>query len=211
MRSLYAPVRSFFEAERERPQWRGVLVVGATAVLPVVASLVLASLTPQGHRPVVSMATGAGTVDAPAHRVRDLVLLLVIPFAFWLLYAALAYGITAVFGGEGGFARHATLFAWGHAPELVVETVWFAAFVANVAGTTPPGDPAETEAWTAAVFSGPAMAAVDVLYPVAVLVSVGLLAVATSVGRRVSLRQAVVAVLPVLVVEVGTYYALVVA
>jgi len=50
------------------------------------------------------------------------------------------------------------------------------------------------------------MAAVDVLYPATVTISFGLWVLATAVGRRVTTRQAALAVLPALVIELVTYY-----
>jgi len=208
---IVEPVRAVFEAERQRPRWRGLAVITVIACIPLVANLVLVSRTPQGDQPVVALATSTGTVEAPAFALGSLSLTLGIPFCFWLLYTGVAYGITARFDGEGSFTRYATLFAWGLVPGLAVQLFWLGALVANATAMDPPADPSRNAAWIEAVQSGPAMAAVDVLYPLAVSVSFGLWVLATAVGRRVTTRRAALAVLPALVVELSTYYVFAVA
>jgi len=203
---LVGPVRAFFEAERQRPRWRGLAVVTAIACTPLVANLVLAARMPRGDQPVVALATGTGVVEAPALALASVVLGFATPFLFWLLYAGIAYGITTRFDGTGSFTRYATLFAWGLVPGLVVQLFWLGALVTNATTTGPPVAPAENAAWIEAVQSGPAMAAVDVLYPVAAIVAFGCWVVATAVGRGVTPRQATLAVLPALAIELTTYY-----
>lgn len=203
---LVGPVRAFFEAERQRPRWRGLAVVAAIACTPLVANLVLSARMPRGDQPVVALATGAGVVEAPALALASVVLGFATPFFFWLLYTGIAYGITARFGGEGSYTRYATLFAWGLAPGLAVQLFWLSALVANATTRAPPADPSRNAAWIEAVQSGPAMAAVDVLYPVAAVVAFGLWVLATAVGRGVTTRQAALAVLPALAIELTTFY-----
>lgn len=203
---IVGSVRAFFEAERQRPRWRGLAIITIIACTPLAANLVLVSRTPQGDQPVVSLATSTGTVEAPAFALVSLSLSLGIPFFFWVLYTAIAYGVTAAFDGEGSYTRYATLFAWGLIPGMAVQLFWLGALVANATTRAPPADPSRNAAWIEAVQSGPAMAAVDVLYPTAVVVSFGFWVLATAVGRRVTTRQATLAVLPALVIELTTYY-----
>jgi|AntDeeMinimDraft_5_1070356.scaffolds.fasta_scaffold01265_10 hypothetical protein len=203
---IVEPVRAFFEAERQRPRWRGLAIITIIACTPLLGNLVLVSRTPQGDQPVVALATSTGTVEAPAFALVSLFLTLGIPFFFWLLYTAIAHLVTAVFDGEGSFTRYATLFAWGLAPGLGVQLFWLGALVANATAMEPPADPSQNAAWIEAAQSGPAMAAVDVLYPATVTISFGLWVLATAVGRRVTTRQAALAVLPALVIELVTYY-----
>jgi len=203
---IVEPVRAFFEAERQRPRWRGLAIITIIACTPLLGNLVLVSRTPQGDQPVVALATSTGTVEAPAFALVSLFLTLGIPFFFWLLYTAIAHLVTAAFDGEGSYTRYATLFAWGLVPGMAVQLFWLGALVANATTRAPPADPSRNAAWIEAVQTGPAMAAVDVLYPAAVAVSFGFWVLATAVGRRVTTHQAVLAVLPALVIELATYY-----
>lgn len=199
-------IRAFFEAERQRSQWRGVAVVTVLALTPLIANLVLVILTPRGDQPVVSLATRTGTLEAPAFALVGLVLSFGTAFFFWILYAGIAYGITAYFDGDGSFTRFATLFAWGLVPGLFVQIFWLGALVANATTSPPPSDPAGTAAWIESVQTGPAMTAVDLMYPVAALLSFCLLVFATAVGRAVRTHHAAVAVVPALLVELASYY-----
>lgn len=197
---------AFFEAERRRPRLRGLAIITAIACVPLTANLVLVTRTPRGDQPVVAFASGTTAIEAPAFTLLSVLLSFATAFVFWLLYAGIAYAITAVFDGEGAFTRYAALLAWGTTPGLFVQFVWLAALVSNATSMTPPADPSGNAAWIEAVQSGPAMAAVDVLYPAALLVAFGLWTLATAVGRRVDTWQAAVAVFPALVVELGAYY-----
>lgn len=198
-------LRAFFEAERQRPRWRGLLVVTVVALVPFVGGLVLVTLTPTGDQPAVALATRSGVVETPAFTLSGVIISFVTPFVFWLLYTAIAHGITANFGGEGSYTRYATLFAWGFLPGLLVETLWMGVLIANVTETAPPEGPTGTAAWIESVQAGPAMTAVEVLYPPALLVSFVLWTVATEVGRRVTTRQAALAAMPALLVELAAY------
>lgn len=206
MSAVANDLRAFFEAERQRQRWRGLVIVTAIAFVPLVANLVLVSRTPRSDQPVVVLATQTGAIETPAITLLSLVISFATAFVFWLLYAGLAHGITAAYGGEGSFTRFATLFAWGMIPGLIVQIFWLGALVANATEMTPPENPSGNAAWIEAVQSGPAMAAVEPLYPAAIVVSFGLWVLATAVGRRVTPRQAVVAVLPAFVIELSTLF-----
>lgn len=206
MTTVVDDVRSFFEAERQRPRWRGLVIMTTLACVPLVGSLVLATRMPSGDQPVVALATQTGAIEAPALTLLSVVLSFGTAFLFWLLYTGIAHAITAVFGGEGSFLRYATLFTWGFLPGLAVQLLWLGALVANATAMAPPVDSAANDAWVESVMSGPVMAAVDALYPVAIIVSFPLWVVATVAGRRVTVRQAALAVLPALVIELATFY-----
>jgi len=204
--NVFARTRAFFEAERQRPTWRGPGIIATMASVSLLGNLVLVARTPAGDQPVVAFATRSGAIEAPAFTLLGVLLSFGIGFVFWLLYAGIAHAITAQFGGRGSFARYATLFAWGVLPGLVFQVLWVAVLVTNAMTSTPPVDSAATEAWIEGVMSGPAMTVLDVVYPVVMVGSFGLWVVATVVGRRVTTRQATLAVLPCLLIEVGLYY-----
>lgn len=205
MNGLLAPVRTFFEAERQRSQWRGLLIVVLVAAEPFVVTLLFAAVLPQGDQPVLAFATGTEAIEAPVYALASVLIRFATPILSWLAYAAVVYGVTTRFDGQGSFTRFATLFAWGFAPGLLIQVVWLGAVVASALTTPVPADPAGNAAWIQSVQSGSIQSALGSVYPLLTVVTAVLWIVATAVGRRVSSRQATVAVLPVLIFTVARY------
>ncbi len=60
------------------------------------------------------------------------------PFVVWVLVAGVFYGLSSVFGGEGGFRRTLRYVGWGFLPSVVSATLVFAAGSTVVTGVASP-------------------------------------------------------------------------
>lgn len=185
-----APIRSFFERERHRSPVRGLLIVLATAVVPVLANAVIAATVPARERPTLAFSASGTIVEAPASAVFWAVANLTAAVSIWLVGAAIAYVVTDRVGGEGRFWRFATLFGWAWLPVLLTGLLHATTVVAAVAVTPPPESLGGVCAYCSRLTDGPLVTLASGTVVLGWLLAALLWVPAIAIGRDVTRRVA---------------------
>ncbi|MFB6242793.1 MAG: Yip1 family protein, partial [Halobaculum sp.] len=105
----------FFEAHAEDPDWLvPSLVVLANGVLAAVGAWYTVQFATRGL-------DSAAVTTLPA--IVGVVTGIAVPVVLWVVFAALFYGLSALFDGEGSFTTTLWLVGWGYGPALIAGLV----------------------------------------------------------------------------------------
>jgi len=198
--ALLTEPESFFRERRNSPSLKGpIAVVTAVALLGAVGAVIQF----RAMSAIFSDLGGEAGAFAGAFQAVGIVIALVTPFIFWVLYAGLFHGISIIFDGKGPFTTTLALVGWGFVPNVVSSlfTVLLNFYRFNVRGVAPADVTQESmQQFQQQVQSGPLVALAGVVGLVFTLWSGLLWAFAMKHARTLSMREAVLTVvLPVLV------------
>lgn len=119
--SLLTDPDSFFRDRRTDPSLKGpAVVVTLIAVVGAISSVVQFQATAELYQNMIEGTDleSAGTI-LQVFQIIGLAFGMVMPYVFWVLYAAIFYGISVVFDGDGDFGTLLALVGWGFVPGLV--------------------------------------------------------------------------------------------
>ncbi|WP_415382611.1 Yip1 family protein [Halosimplex sp. TS25] len=192
--SLLTDPDEFFRRRVPDPSLKGpAVVVAAIAVVSVVASLLQFQFMSQ-----VFESGGAGGGFVTAIRAVSLVFSFALPFVFWLLYAGLFHGISALLDGEGEFSTTLALVGWGYVPSVLGSIAGAAVnyYRFNVRGIDVPTEMTMEayQQFSQSLQTGPLVALSAVLSIVFTLWSAFLWTFALKHARDLTLRQAAITV-----------------
>ncbi|WP_436923859.1 Yip1 family protein [Halosimplex amylolyticum] len=184
----------FFRRRLPDPSLKGpAAVVAVVAVVSVLASILQFRFLSQ-----VFESGGAGSGFVMAIRAVSIGAAFVLPFVFWLLYAGLFHGISALLDGDGEFSTILSLVGWGYVPN-VLGTIAGAAvnyYRFNVRGIDVPTEMTMEayQQFSQSLQTGPLVALSAVLSIVFTLWSAFLWTFALKHARDLTLRQAVITI-----------------